>query len=163
VLEESTIQYLLTVPKPVSDPTWQSKLLPPAEGNLDLRGRFDLADLPSTSPIRGRLHLYSRQNLNPAVTGDWSVGLVFTDYAERSYRILRCNGPHQSDHRNAIEGDLIVRSAHVHRLTERYQRLKPPRPDGYAEVTEEFDSIASALKFLADSINLQPEGILFYD
>lgn len=161
MLDEDTISYLLDIPKPVSDAAWRSQLLPPTKGEVVGRGRFDLDDLPPTGPIRGRLHLYSRRSLFRAATGDWSVGLVFADYAGRSYRLLRCNGPHTANHRNLIERDRIVRSAHVHRLTERYQLLDPPRPDGYAEATDDFDSLESALDYLAAAINLQPEGRLW--
>lgn len=161
VLDEPTIDYLLSVPKPIADANWRNTLVPPVAGRLDHRGRFDLADLPATGPVRGSLHLYSRQNLNPAVAGDWSVGMVFTDYADRSYRVIRCNGPHPSDHRNTIEGDLIVATAHVHRLTERYQRLARPRPDGYAEPTTAYHSIETAVEHLASLVNLQAVGTLF--
>ena len=161
VLEEGEIAYLLQVPKPVDDPNWRVALVPPQAASYDLRGRLDLGDLPAVAPIRGSIHLYSRQNLNPKITGDWSVGLIFTDYADRSYRVIRCNGAHPSDHRNSIEGDLIVRTPHVHRLTERYQKLNPPRPDGFAEPTDAYDSVATAIDFLAETINLQPVGMLF--
>lgn len=161
MLTEEIIRYLLQVSKPVSDPDWRKALLPPAADSYTLRGRLDLDDLPPTGPVRGQLHLYSRQNLNSAVEGDWSVGLVYTDYAERSYRVVRCNGPHPSDHPNVIEGTVIVRTAHVHRLTERYQRLRPPRPDGFAEETTAYASIGEAVDVLAQLINLEPVGTLF--
>jgi hypothetical protein len=84
VLPEEIIEYLLDVAKPVSDPDWRNTLLPPSADFYTLRGRLDIDDLPPTGPVRGQLHLYSRQNLNPSVEGDWSVGLVYTHYVDRS-------------------------------------------------------------------------------
>lgn len=161
VLTDPEIASLLTIPKAIEDPDWKQSLLPPAISDYDLRGRYDLEDLPENGPLRGRLHLYSRQNLNPNVSGDWSVGLIYTDYADRSFRLLRCNGPHPTDHVNAIEGDVIIRTPHVHCLTERYQRRRRARPDGYAEPTDAYDSIESAIVYLAKRVSLQPSGILF--
>ena len=161
VLTDETIEFLLAVAKPVSDPEWRETLLPVLTDSYTLSGRLDLDDLPSTGAVRGHLHLYSRQNLNPVVAGDWSVGLVYTDYANRSYRVLRCNGPHPTDHSNAMEKTIIVRTPHIHHLTERYQRLRPPRPDGFASETSDYTTIEEAVEVLAKLINLQPVGILF--
>jgi hypothetical protein len=157
LLSDEDVATILSVPKFVVDPAWRSKLLPPKATAIDHRGRLDFEDL--TGPVRGKLHAYSRQNLNLEVVGDWSVGLIFTDYADRSYRVLRCNGPHPSDHKNTIEGSTIVRHAHIHRLTERYQLRG--KPDGYAEPTDRYSNIHDAINVFAEMINLQVEGQLF--
>jgi hypothetical protein len=161
VLADSDIAWLLAVPKYITDLSWRTKLLPPALGPLDRRGRLDLGDLPPGGPVGGTLLLYARENLRVGVDGDWSVGLAYTDYAGRSYRVLRCNGPHPTEHTNVIEGEHIVRTPHIHRLTERYQRLTPPRPDGYAMPSTEYSTPAEALTHIVGLVNLQPSGILF--
>ena len=161
VLTESDITYLLEVPKLVDDPDWRSALLPMRTEDYGLRARLDLPDLPSTGPVRGRLLVYTRQNLNPNVGGDWSTGFIYTSYADDRYPVIRCNGPHPSDHTNRIERNKIVRTPHVHRLTERYQRLRPPKSDGFAEETTVYVTIEEALEHLAETINLQVIGALF--
>jgi hypothetical protein len=60
-----------------------------------------------------------------------------------------------------IEKTVIVRTAYVHRLTERYQRLQPPKPDGFAEETSAYSSVGEAVDVLAALINLEPVGIMF--
>ena len=161
VLSDEEVARLLAAEKPITDRDWRTSLLPGRREQMTLRGRLDLGELPATSPLRGRLHVYSRQNLNPAVEGDWSVGLIYTDYADRSYRLVRCNGPHPNDHQNRIEGDVIQRTPHVHVLTERYQRLRRPTQDGFAFPTDAYDTIEGALEHLASIATLVPEGRLF--
>ncbi len=157
LLSDEDVALILATPKVIADSGWRGKLLPPKTTLLDLRAKLELGEL--TGPVRGRIHLYSRQNLNPLVTGDWSVGLVFTDYADRTFRVLRCNGPHPSDHRNTIEGSMIIRTAHIHRLTERYQSIG--RPDGFAEPTDRYSTITAAVEVLAELIHLHVDGRLF--
>lgn len=161
VIVDADISWLLALPKPISDQNWRDRLVPPGPTDLVGRGRFDLDDLPAGSPLGGTLHLYSRQNLDPSVVGDWSVGLVYTDYAGNSYRVLRCNGPHPTDHVNRIEGDVIVRQPHIHRLTERYQGLARGKPDGYAEVATEYSTLDEAVGVIVEAVNLTPSGLLF--
>lgn len=157
LLSDADVDHILTTPKFVTDSSWRSKLLPPKTTLTDHRSKLELGEL--TGPVRGKIHLYSRQNLNPVVTGDWSVGLIFPDYADRSFRVLRCNGPHPTDHRNTIEGTVIVRTTHIHRLTERYQLIG--KPDGLAEPTDRYSTIETAAEVLAELINLRVEGQLF--
>jgi hypothetical protein len=161
IIVQGGIDWLVRVEKPVPDGSWRSKLLPPTSSDLDRRSRIDLGELPEGGPLGGTLHLYARENLNPAVTGDWSVGLIYTDYADNTYPVIRCNGPHPTDHVNRIERTVISRRPHVHLLTERYQRIHRPNPSGYAEATDAFSTIADAVEYLASLANLQPAGRLF--
>lgn len=161
ILVDSDIDWLIAVEKEVGEADWRSQLLPLAAGSLYRSGRYDLGDLPDAAPLGGALHLYGRQNLNPQVVGDWSVGLIYTDYAGHSYRVIRCNGPHLSPHVNKIEGDVIQGQAHVHRLTQRYQELRRAKSDGYAEATAAYSDIEGALEHLAGLINLQPRDRMF--
>lgn len=162
ILPDADISLLLSLQKPVEDEDWRGRLFPPGEVTLtDFRARVDLGDLPSSSPMRGRMHLYSRRNLDPAVHGDWSVGLVYTDYAEHSYRVLRCNGPHPTPHTNRLENVTFTALPHIHRLTERYQAHKRTKGDGYAEPTDAYSSMEGALEHLATLVNLTAAGRLF--
>jgi len=161
VIVEADIEWLITLPKYIEATDWRDSLLPPTPGPLYRRGRLDLGDLPAGAPLGGTLHVYTRQNLSTNVTGDWSVGLVYTDYGNRSYPVIRCNGPHASDHPNRIEGTVIVRTPHIHRLTERYQRLRRAKPDGFAEPTDAYSTIDEALEHMITLANLQPSGMLF--
>jgi hypothetical protein len=160
VIVQADIDWLVQVEKPVHDAGWRSRLLPPGRGLADERGRVDLGELPEGEPLGGWLHLYSRRNLRHT-GGDWSVGLVYTDYADNSYQVIRCNGPHLTVHENRIEGNRIVGRPHVHRLTERYLRHRGAKPDGYAEPSQAFSAIDEAVEHLATLVNLQPVERMF--
>jgi hypothetical protein len=108
----------------------------------------------------GYLHVYAREGLHRA-SEDWSTGLVYTDYAGHSYRVIRCNSAHLEDHVNRIERTVIVRHTHVHTLTERYQRHRRASGDGFAEPTSAFSNLPEAIDHLAMLSNLQPAGRLF--
>ncbi len=163
ILVEAEIEYLRDVPKPIHDARWRSKLLPPSSSSRpenagsDVRGRFQLNDLPNKGLLQGKLHLYYRRSLQVEETGDWSVGLIYTNIESYSYPVIRCNGPHLSIHTNRIESNHIPSgSTHIHYLTERYQRLKRPKPDGYAEVTNAYVNADDAVTQLIDLVNLKP-------
>jgi hypothetical protein len=162
VLVDSDIQWLVAVAKPVSDIHWRDRLLSPKAGRTVGEGQLDLAPLPDGAPLGGALHIYSRQTINPeAASTDWSTGLVYTDYADNKYTVIRCNGAHETCHRNRIEGDYFERVPHVHYLTERYQRHPLARDDGFAQPTDAFATLAEAVEHLISLVNLVPEGTLF--
>jgi hypothetical protein len=163
ILSDDDIAWLLEIPKLLGDGTWRQRLVPRGgSGNVvDRRSRIELEDIPDGGRLGGRFHVYARENLSAVVLGDWSVGLVYADYSEpeRSYPVIRCNGPHPSPHPNVIEGDTIIRHAHVHYLTERYQRIR--KPDGFAEPTTAYTTMQGALDHLVSLANLQASGMLF--
>lgn len=161
VIVDDDIDWLINLEKPVPDPDWRSHLLPPAEGLSDRHGKYVLEEIPPGGRLGGRLHLYARANLRPNVVGDWSTGLIYTDYADRSYPVVRCNGPHESDHTNTIERTVIVTQPHVHLLTERYQRLRRPKLSGYATPTDAYSTLEEAVEHLASLVNLHPVDRLF--
>ena len=160
VIADSDIERLLAVPKPVDVVDWRASLLPPTDSGHVQSGRLDLGEVPSTIPLRGYLHVYSRLGLNHQ-TEDWSTGLVYTDFAGNTYPVIRCNSPHADDHVNRIERTVIVRQPHIHRLTERYQRHRRTNGDSYAEPTLEFSTLAEAIEHLSMLSNLIPAGRLF--
>jgi hypothetical protein len=81
---------------------------------------------------------------------DFSIILFFLDDDGTGYCLLRFNGRHPSQHTNKWEKQKGLtpfsfrNRFHIHLATERYQ-LEGLRIDGYAEVTECYDSFASAL------------------
>lgn len=159
VIVDSDIERLLAVAKPVDDINWRSVLLSPKNEGHVCASRLDLGEVPPTIPLRGYLHIYARQGLHHE-TEDWSVGLVYTDFAGHSYRVIRCNSAHAEDHVNRIERTVIVRQTHVHRLTERYQRHRRAAGDGFAEATTAFSTMPEAIDHLAMLSNLEPAGRL---
>jgi hypothetical protein len=160
VIADTDIAQLLAVPKMVADIEWRSALLPPSNDGHVRSSRLDLGEVPAEIPLRGYLHVYAREGLHRA-SEDWSTGLVYTDYAGHSYRVIRCNSAHLEDHVNRIERTVIVRHTHVHTLTERYQRHRRASGDGFAEPTSAFSNLPEAIDHLAMLSNLQPAGRLF--
>jgi hypothetical protein len=160
VIVDSDIERLLVVPKPVDDIDWRQTLLPPKDDGFVRRAWLDLGEVPAVIPLRGTLRIYTRQGVNPEIE-DWSTGLVYFDYADNSWPVVRCNGPHPQDHVNRIEGTAFARQPHVHRLTERYQRKRGARGDHYAEPTTAFRTLPEAIEYLAMLSNLEPAGRLF--
>lgn len=157
VIVQSDIDYLVRFPKHIRNDDWRSRIIGSEEGS-DIRGSLNIGDLPNGAPIRGTLHIYSRQNLK-ARQDDWSTGLVFTDPGGNSYRVIRCNGPHGTPHTNHIEGDKIIRHTHIHMLTEKYQRSKRYPIDGYAIKTDEYSDINQAIDTLVDLANISTPPI----
>lgn len=160
VLSDATVQRLLAHPKPISDPDWARELERGSSEPMCTQARFDLREI-ETGPIRGSLHLYMRQGRSGA-EGDWSVGLIFTPIGTvRHYPLLRCNGPHETVHTNTIEGTSIIRTPHIHLLTERYQLIGKVN-SGYAEPTDRFTTVREALGTLQEMGHLVGDGILLF-
>lgn len=68
------------------------------------------------------------------------------------FRLLRYNGKSHA-HKNHIEGEVFDGVFHIHTATERYQR-SGAREDAYAEATDRYDDINSALCCLILDANL---------
>ncbi len=95
---------------------------------------------------------------------DFSIILTFVDKDRTEYRLLRFNGRHPSQHTNKLEkrkglSNSVFRNRfHIHRATERYQ-VDGLEIDGYAEVTERYDSFDSALTiFVSENGIKTPDG-----
>lgn len=116
-----------------------------------------------------RFRIVLRQNILNQL--DFSILLVFEDDDGSDYRLVRFNGRHPSQHTNKWEkrkglSDWSFRNRfHIHKATERYQ-VDGLEIDGYAEVTERYDSFESALsefvnEFGFDAPGSQPDEPLF--
>ncbi|MBL8878808.1 MAG: hypothetical protein JNG88_06765 [Phycisphaerales bacterium] len=143
VLTDSEIAGLLSERKQLPA-NWTSRLaVRPKSDSTFTHREFDL------NSEKGRtFRLILRGNtLNPL---DFSLVLVFRDEDGTDYRLVRFNGRHPSQHTNKWEKARNLPNAyfrnqfHVHTATERYQ-VEGFEIDGYAEVTDRYDSFDSAL------------------
>lgn len=110
-----------------------------------------------TKRVRGEngsvfaLHL-RQSTLDPY---DFSVILAFVPTSGSSEIILRRHNGKSHPHKNKIEGNRLPSTFHVHIATERYQE-RGHDIDGYAEVTSDFDSLATAVDAMLGVANFQP-------
>lgn len=166
VLTDDEIARLLAEPKPLPA-NWQSRLAPKPKADRSYTQRE--LDLRGDSGGEYRIVIRGSQ-LN---RNDFSIILVYKDADGTTYRLTRFNGRHPSQHSNKWEKARKAANAtfrnryHIHYATERYQ-IEGYDIDGYAEVTEEYDSFESALDLFVRSNGLSvppapenPQGNLF--
>lgn len=112
------------------------------------------ADLWVAGGSGGEFRLVFRQNANNVL--DFSVILgVRVPQSNRLFRLLRYNG-RSHEHTNRIEGDTFY-GFHVHRATERYQRIGADE-DAYAEPAPRYGDFGGALAcMLADAGFVDPQ------
>jgi len=93
---------------------------------------------------------------------DFSIILIFEDENREQIPILRYNGKQPSQHTNKVEKkrgepDVAFRNEfHIHRATERYQ-LARFKIDGYAEITDQYDSFDEVLRKFVTSNGFEVE------
>jgi len=152
ILSDDEIAELWAEPKPMPD-NWERRLAPQEKSNRQHRER----DLRLTGNAGHEFRVVLRQSvMNPL---DFSVILTLIDGDGTEYRLLRYNGRHPSPHTNKWEkarrreGATFESCFHIHKATERYQvEYGAKGIDGYAEPTERYGSIHTALRaFLADN------------
>ncbi len=143
VLTDNEIAALLAEAKPL--PTnWASRLAVREKAGQMHRQR----ELELLGGGGHHFRVILRQNLLNQL--DFSIILTLVDADGSEYRLVRFNGRHPSQHTNTWEKrngltDWSFRNRfHVHRATERYQ-VDGLEIDGYAEVTEGYNSFESAL------------------
>lgn len=167
VLTDAEIAELLAEPKPLPA-NWMSRLaVRPKSDSTFTHREFELQ---VKSGRRFRLILRGN-TLNPL---DFSLILIFRDQDGSEYRLIRFNGRHPSQHTNKWEKARSLPNAafrnrfHIHSATERYQ-VEGYEIDGYAEVTDRYDSFESALNHFVRSNGLsvpnpaESEATLFDD
>lgn len=152
VLTDSEIAELLAERKelPVN---WTRRLAVRAKSD----STFTHREIDVTGEKGRQFRLILRGNtLNPL---DFSLILVFHDEDDSEYRLVRFNGRHSSQHTNKYEKANKLPNAafrnrfHIHRATERYQ-VEGFEIDGYAEVTDRYDTFESALNVFVRSNGL---------
>ncbi len=103
--------------------------------------------------VNGTLFLFViRQNTE--YRNNFSV-IPAIDLARRGrINLLRYDGG-SHPHRNRIEGSRIMFKPHIHKATERYQRLRRADAEGYAEETDRYQDIKGAWDCFRADIHLQ--------
>jgi hypothetical protein len=144
---DEEIARLLSVPKDLPS-NWQTRL-----ALLDSRDRqgFRRRELRVKSSEGDDFEIKCRQStLNPL---DFSVILIWHRPGGQPFRLLRCNGPHPSQHTNRIEKEEGKKDAcfadccHVHRATARYQE-RSCKEDSFAEPTDAYHDYEGALRYM---------------
>ena len=127
-----------------------------------IKQSVDTNNLPLSDNKRFRLKKYDlecdeydckmiiRQNTDRPT--NFSVILVYKDAKNGEQTIVRYNGNH-GDHKNRLEKETI-KGPHIHRMTERYQ-LNSTHPDGYAEATDRYSDLNSAVQRFMEDMNIR--------
>lgn len=93
--------------------------------------------------------------INERDPADFSVVLVYLPRDKPTLRLMRCNGP-SHEHRNVLENERFGPAPHIHIATERYQAAPAWEEDGYAQETDEFHDVWSAMQVLWQRANITP-------
>ncbi len=157
LLTDTEITALLAEPKPLPS-NWSSRLTVREKAGQIHRQR----ELELQGDGEHQFRVVLRQNILNQL--DFSIILIFVDADGTDYRLVRFNGRHPSQHTNKWEkrkglSNWAFRNRfHIHKATERYQ-VDGLEVDGYAEVTERYDSFDSALtEFVNDNGIQAPAG-----
>jgi hypothetical protein len=142
MLSDNQIAELLDEKKPVPK-SWRSKLLPKKKNNAFHKER----ELKIKTESGNRFILFVRENLGLA--NDFTVGIRFVSATGVNYCLRRYNGnSHKhTNHLERMNGEVNQSFAgefHIHYATERYLKCRK-RIDGYAEPTNQFSSLQTAL------------------
>lgn len=120
--------------------------------NLTCRNGHKTKDIPVIGAQGSEFSIKIRQSIeNPL---DFSVILAYHDSKTSStFRLRRYNGSNHV-HTNKLEREKILCKCHIHRATERYQKLGG-KEDGFAESTDGYFDVESAMKCLIKDCNIQ--------
>lgn len=150
MLSDKEINELLAEEKPVPK-NWRSKLLPKDKTNAFHREReFKIRGVSGNNFI-----VFVRENVSLA--NDFTVGIRYVSPSGVHYRLRRYNGnSHKhTNHLERLDGEpdhSFSGEFHIHLATERYLK-KRKKIDGYAEISNSFSSLQTALDMLvADGI-----------
>lgn len=151
LLADAEIAALLAESKPLASDYGSSlspKRIVETENIAHLRADLDVTGA-NGSPFR----ISVRQNAANAL--DFSVILMIQpDNARRWFRLRRYNGD-SHEHTNYLEREAF-RGFHVHKATERYQRIGR-REDAWAEPTDRYSDLKSAMDcMIADCGFIKP-------
>lgn len=95
--------------------------------------------------------LYMRQN--KLLEDDFSCGLSWLMPSGEILTLRRYNGPNHR-HSNRLEKETLGYNCHIHKATEKYIQSNK-KPDGFAEVTNEYKTLNGALHCLSHDCNIQ--------
>ena len=148
MLTDDQIARLLAETKPT---LLARDLLQELQQRTEAIGRSRLATRTVPAINGGSFVLRVRQNaLDPY---DFSIILTHQPAGGSEFILRRHNGPSHA-HRNPIEGDRFAGVCHIHEATERYQ-LQGSRAEHYAQPTQRFHDVATALACMLDDANFE--------
>lgn len=154
-LTDEQIAQLLAVPKRVENPQARERQ----------EGKHTRRDYRVVSEDGAhRFSLFARQSTR--IADGFSAGLLWHAKSGEEVILLRCNGS-DHPHPNKIEQQRIEFQCHVHITTERYIQANR-KPEGYAEATDAYRTLAGALHELARRANIrglttEPDGPISHD
>jgi len=152
MLTDAEIQELLTSEK-VLPRKVMSKLAAMTQSARDPRSEVKFRD------ANGRkFSILATKNKKP---GSFSIHLrYFKPGRKKPYTLIRCNWGH-GPHPNALEGTTVpAGTPHIHMLTERYQKFSEfGKEQTYAEATDEFNSMESAIEHICRSYGCRIRGV----
>lgn len=141
IISDELRGFIIAEPKTMSRKDFMADLKPRDELYLTKNVTLNCSKYPCQMKIR--------QNIDNPL--NFSVILVY-----RSSIIVRYNGYHGS-HTNRLE-KTRVSGPHIHTITERYQ-LRTQRPDGYAEETDRYTDLNTAINEFIKDMNITIEGL----
>ena len=144
------ISGMITEAKPLPW-NWQTQLVNLKDKSEFIEGEFQLVGNNGTwFRVIVKQHSTYRNN--------FTIVLAATLHTGIEIRLLRYDGSNHA-HLNKIEGNRIRRKAHIHRATERYQKVGWEFHDGYAEATNRYYDLSGAWEcFWADTNLSNPIG-----
>ena len=143
-LTDDKIADLLNCPKRLTNPNARAKTI---EGREQLNFRVVALDNSDHE-----FEIYKRQNLRPGMEDDFSCGISWISPSGESITLKRYNGPNHN-HPNHLEKVSLGYSCHIHIATERYIKANK-KPEGFAEVTDRYDTINGALHCLVNDCKI---------
>lgn len=145
---DEQIQAMIGEPKPITQEQYAELYRLPKtkkqhkEQNIELQRS---ADADTYFLIILRLN-----KINPL---DFSAILAIGFYSNNNiFKLRRYNGKSHR-HQNKIEGNLMY-NFHIHTATERYQLDGYPKEESYAEITNRYNDIHSALRCMIEDCNI---------
>lgn len=141
-LDDDKIAELLECRKRVTNPSARKK-----NKGKHLEKNYKVID-SATGDLS--FNLYLRQNT--LLDDDFSCGLSWNMPSGEVITLARYNGSSHA-HPNHIEAEKLGYTCHIHKATERYI-LAGKKPEGYAEATTDYSTLAGALHCLVTDCNI---------
>lgn len=144
VLTDVEVGLLITMPKSLPPGHEQLFRLKPKRGHKESQLEIEMED-------GSKFTLMMREaDDNPL---DFSAILAYDRPAGGKRFILRRYNGKSHEHANAVEQGPLFYDFHIHYITDRYQRRKGGKPEGYAEVTDRYGDLSGAMDCLIKDCN----------
>lgn len=143
-LTENRIFDLIRCPKKVTNPSARSREI---DGHVQLNYKVVAEDDSGYT-----FELYTRQNVRNGMHDDFSCGLRWIAPNGDSLTLKRYNGS-SHNHLNHLTSERLGKVCHIHTASEQYIKANK-KPEGYAETTNHYNSLAGALHCLIKDCNI---------